>query len=88
MDQFTQQNAAMVEETTAVSHGLRHDIEQLTKSIATFSLGEEDRAAKRALPSRESAKASAAPQRGVAQLRSRSSAAPKEQVVEESWEEF
>ncbi|PWB82598.1 MAG: methyl-accepting chemotaxis protein [Methylocystaceae bacterium] len=93
MDQFTQQNAAMVEETTAASHGLRQDIEQLTRSISTFDLGPEggveELKPRRGLGSRERPKSSARPQ--LKQLAQRgSSAAPKEQVapVDQNWEEF
>jgi len=40
MDQFTQQNAAMVEETTATSHGLSHEAEQLVRLVSEFRIGE------------------------------------------------
>jgi len=40
MDQNTQKNAAMVEQTTAASHNLRKETEELTRSVATFRLGE------------------------------------------------
>ena len=38
MDQVTQQNAAMVEETTAASHALAQETEQLSQSIGRFQL--------------------------------------------------
>jgi methyl-accepting chemotaxis protein len=38
MDQFTQQNAAMVEDTNATSQALRGDIEMITRSIDAFVL--------------------------------------------------
>jgi len=39
MDQVTQQNAAMVEETTAASHSLAQETEQLTSLIGQFQIG-------------------------------------------------
>lgn len=38
MDQATQQNAAMVEETTAASHSLTHEVQDLAKAVSEFSL--------------------------------------------------
>ncbi|RYF91061.1 MAG: methyl-accepting chemotaxis protein [Caulobacteraceae bacterium] len=40
MDQLTQQNAAMVEETTAAAHGLRQEAGGMTQAVRTFSLAE------------------------------------------------
>lgn len=40
MDQATQQNAAMVEESTAATHSLHAETEELNRLIATFSIGE------------------------------------------------
>jgi methyl-accepting chemotaxis protein len=39
MDQGTQQNAAMVEETTAASHGLANDVQALNGLIGRFNVG-------------------------------------------------
>ena len=39
MDQVTQQNAAMVEEATAASHGLTAEAEQLSELVARFDTG-------------------------------------------------
>jgi methyl-accepting chemotaxis protein len=39
MDQGTQQNAAMVEESTAASHGLASEAESLNRLLATFKTG-------------------------------------------------
>ncbi|HEX7944045.1 MAG TPA: methyl-accepting chemotaxis protein, partial [Phenylobacterium sp.] len=39
MDQLTQQNAAMVEESTAASHALRGEADTLDKSISRFQVG-------------------------------------------------
>jgi methyl-accepting chemotaxis protein len=40
MDQATQKNAAMVEETTAASHSLAHEAEGLRELLARFDLGD------------------------------------------------
>jgi methyl-accepting chemotaxis protein len=39
MDQATQQNAAMVEETTAASHSLAHETSELAQLLGQFELG-------------------------------------------------
>ncbi|TAL37691.1 MAG: hypothetical protein EPN98_02810, partial [Phenylobacterium sp.] len=39
MDQIVQQNAAMVEESTAASHGLAREAESLAKLIGQFKIG-------------------------------------------------
>ncbi|MCO6187021.1 methyl-accepting chemotaxis protein [Rhizobium sp. L1K21] len=39
MDQMTQQNAAMVEETTAATHTLNHEVEVLRDGLSGFVLG-------------------------------------------------
>jgi len=39
MDQGTQQNAAMVEETTAAAHSLAHEAEQLFQMLSQFNIG-------------------------------------------------
>ncbi len=39
MDQVTQQNAAMVEESTAASHSLAGEAEELSRLIGQFSIG-------------------------------------------------
>ena len=40
MDRVTQQNAAMVEETTAASHTLAHEARLLAESVARFDIGD------------------------------------------------
>jgi methyl-accepting chemotaxis protein len=40
MDQTTQQNAAMVEQSTAASHGLAHEAEELARLVGQFSIGD------------------------------------------------
>ncbi len=50
MDQVTQQNAAMVEESTAASHSLTRDAQQLAASLSTLKV--EDGAGRAAAPLR------------------------------------
>ena len=38
MDQFTQQNAAMVEQSTAASHSLSQETDELVRLTSRFSL--------------------------------------------------
>ncbi|MDR3509913.1 MAG: methyl-accepting chemotaxis protein, partial [Caulobacteraceae bacterium] len=45
MDQVTQQNAAMVEQTTAASHALRQGVDDLTGLIGRFQVGDNGRTA-------------------------------------------
>jgi methyl-accepting chemotaxis protein len=40
MDQVTQQNAAMVEQSTAASHGLAGEAHELARLVGQFKLGE------------------------------------------------
>ena len=40
MDQIVQQNAAMVEESTAAAHSLRQDTENLTTMVGNFEIGD------------------------------------------------
>ncbi|AQR62604.1 hypothetical protein BZG35_13825 [Brevundimonas sp. LM2] len=51
MDQVTQQNAAMVEETTAASHALAQETETLSRSVGQFQLS--DRTGQRAPRARQ-----------------------------------
>ena len=48
MDQVTQQNAAMVEESTAASHALAQETSELTRLIGEFRLGDSADAPRRA----------------------------------------
>jgi methyl-accepting chemotaxis protein len=57
MDQLTQSNAGMVEETTAAAHSLANEAQQLAKLIGRYRLGQADEEA----PQRDLQKA--APQR-------------------------
>ena len=57
MDQVTQQNAAMVEQSTAASHALAGEAEQLTALAGRFKVsGAPAAQARRAAPARAAAK--------------------------------
>lgn len=94
MDQVTQQNAAMVEQSTAASHSLAQEAETLQSSVAQFQVGETDHA--RHAPVNTSARVAApAPtyrpsERTVQALKTvgRGGAALKPQIIEDGWEEF
>ncbi len=51
MDQVTQQNAAMVEQSTAASHGLALEAQALTALIGGFALDQSDASAVKTVPS-------------------------------------
>ena len=98
MDQVTQQNAAMVEQSTAASHSLAQEAEGLEASVARFRVGAGQPAAA-AAAAHVAARAPAAPapaprptHRMVAALRTlgRGGAALKPQPapIEDGWEEF
>ncbi len=78
MDQATQQNAAMVEESTAASHALSREADNLTSLMGQFSVGQQTRAA--ATPTQPQRPAP----RPMARAARPGSAAPKM----DSWEEF
>lgn len=44
MDQFTQQNAAMVEQSTAASHSLAKEADELSRLVGQFAIGTRDHA--------------------------------------------
>jgi methyl-accepting chemotaxis protein len=88
MDQVTQQNAAMVEQSTAASHSLAREAEELNRLVGQFQVGAVAHAAAKAAP-----RASGQP---VAQMKSVSSHAggggalrkPEPSAETDSWEEF
>jgi methyl-accepting chemotaxis protein len=96
MDQVTQQNAAMVEQSTAASHSLAQEAQSLQASVARFKVGSAAQVA--AAPARAPAPAPApsAPakpaHRMVQALKTlgRGGAAPAQQAApaEDGWEEF
>ena len=87
MDQVTQQNAAMVEQTTAASHSLAQETSELVHLTDRFELGAG--ADKRAVPAQKRPAPSAAPRPGrravklVGGSQNRATA-----LKEEPWEEF
>ncbi|MVA98199.1 HAMP domain-containing protein [Nitratireductor sp. CAU 1489] len=81
MDQVTQQNAAMVEQSTAASHSLAKEADDLTRLVARFDVG-----GGRSVAGRETATRSAAP---VAQLRTAGGRQAVATMPEaDGWEEF
>lgn len=92
MDQVTQQNAAMVEETTAAAHTLSHDSEELGRLIGRFKVGhvavlEPSRAKPRPQAPRPALKTIGTHARGGA-LRKPEPSPAESSAAEESWEEF
>lgn len=87
MDQVTQQNAAMVEESTAASHSLTNEADELMGLIARFQTGAAVASAPtHAKPkSRPAGQTIAQQQKRVTQFATSGAAAVK---VEEDWQEF
>ena len=50
MDQVTQQNAAMVEESTAASHALATEAGELARLVGQFRIGENRKSARSVVP--------------------------------------
>ena len=89
MDQVTQQNAAMVEQSTAASHSLSQEAESLASSVSRFQLG--------AVAAAAPARAAPAPARPAHRPvtpdahpgpRRRALADPSRSASEDGWEEF
>jgi methyl-accepting chemotaxis protein len=79
MDQVTQQNAAMVEESTAASHSLAREAGELVRLMTRFRTGVESAAA----PSKRHA--AAAPRAATVLKTTQQRAAP---AAAADWEEF
>jgi methyl-accepting chemotaxis protein len=93
MDQVTQQNAAMVEQATAASHGLAGEASELAHLVSQFQIGQiaETRAAKP--PARKELPKSPSPQRaagGKVALPARQDGGPRLAMAgtQENWDEF
>ncbi len=93
MDKVTQQNAAMVEETTAAAQNLSAETEQVARLVGGFTVGGGTRqapAARASAPMRRPA--AAAPAQPVAQMRTvgrgGAAARPAAAAAEDNWEEF
>jgi methyl-accepting chemotaxis protein len=91
MDQATQQNAAIVEETTAASHGLAREIEKLLGLVSRFETGQEPMAE----PPHREVRAAVAPGKTRPALKTVSkrgvpAAVRKLEAIanEQGWEEF
>ncbi|TKT75485.1 globin-coupled sensor protein [Aquamicrobium sp. LC103] len=80
MDQATQQNAAMVEETTAAVHSMRTEAAALSESIAAFAIDNVEPRPERERPARK-------PQAAHATAGNNALALP-EQARADTWEEF
>ena len=90
MDQGTQQNAAMVEQTTAASHSLVTQAAALTELLAQFNLGEGIRAAGTAPRAASPAsRPSASPARALgAKIASAFGGGSSAAAVKQEWSEF
>jgi methyl-accepting chemotaxis protein len=89
MDQGTQQNAAMVEESNAASHGLAGEAEALNTLLAQFRLGNKS-ARSRPVAARQASKPVASPARKMVNKVSRAFSAGNTALAasSDSWEEF
>ncbi len=87
MDQVTQQNAAMVEQSTAASHSLAQEAQSLQASVAQFRVGDNVQAP---VSRTASARVGHSPNLKVQALKAvgRGGAALKPQAASEGWEEF
>ncbi len=93
MDQGTQQNAAMVEESTAASHSLAREAAALNQLLSRFNIGHGGAAASApARPAAETARPVASPARAlgrkIASAFGGGSSAAAVKQAEQSWEEF
>ncbi|MGE0742205.1 MAG: methyl-accepting chemotaxis protein [Hyphomonadaceae bacterium] len=79
MDQTTQQNAAMVEESTAASHALTHEAETLTQLVSRFEIDLDRSTAARPTAQRSVKPGRAFSTRGATALKP---------SAEEDWQEF
>ncbi|CAN2535823.1 hypothetical+protein [Methylocapsa aurea] len=86
LDSMTQQNATMVEETTAASHSLSHEAEELAGLISVFRLERGENARPASAPRASERRVEASPaRRRVAAAGGRGAASP---AADEGWEEF
>jgi methyl-accepting chemotaxis protein len=86
MDQVTQQNAAMVEESTAASHSLAQETEQLARQLGSFRLGKPAAVETlRPAPAKAAARAKPAARGGGGYAAATARAAAP---IEDGWQEF
>ncbi len=92
MDQVTQQNAAMVEESTAASHALSQETEELSRLISRFDVGHVQQASAlgRSAPSGASLSKIAARQKPAAAMRTtgHGGAARQQEAAASEWQDF
>ncbi|RTL63236.1 MAG: methyl-accepting chemotaxis protein, partial [Hyphomicrobiales bacterium] len=89
MDKATQQNAAMVEQSTAASHTLKHEATQLAEVIGNFRIGASSPVAERAVRARAPAPVSRRASPAPAPARRPAQAALKaEAVASDDWQDF
>ncbi len=91
MDQVTQQNAAMVEESTAASHTLAHEADELSRMMSQFKVGVQAVAAGRASPKRRAPASNpvhAVQAKVAAFAGSRGGPAPAPAPADDGWTEF
>jgi methyl-accepting chemotaxis protein len=93
MDQVTQQNAAMVEQSTAASHSLQHEANDLARLLGRFQLSNTGAAVSRGRQTQS--QNSAPPRRGERVLKAMggghgggAAAAQLQHSLDNSWEEF
>ncbi len=86
MDQVTQQNAAMVEQSTAASHALAQEASELTRLVARFRTGAEEAEAPQRGYSPMRRPAQPARRLSAVAMKPTQQAAP--QAADENWEEF
>jgi methyl-accepting chemotaxis protein len=89
MDQVTQQNAAMVEQSTAATHSLRGEANELRRLVGEFRTGEAQLGARVAAASPASRPTPSEPRRMTERLhRAYSGGAATATALKSDWEEF
>jgi len=91
MDQTTQQNAGMVQQSSAATHGLASEAEALTQLVGQFDIGPREAVgAKKTQPSGRSSRAIPASSATALKTSGRGGAAlkPVAQPDDDGWESF
>jgi len=86
MDQNTQQNAAMVEESTAASHSLARQAASLRELVAQFRIGQHS--SHKVMTARSDAAPVASPARKLMARTARATGGAAAAKVQEGWEDF
>jgi methyl-accepting chemotaxis protein len=86
MDQNTQQNAAMVEESTAASHSLARQAASLRELVAQFRIGQHS--SHKVITARSDAAPVASPARKLMARTARATGGAAAAKVQEGWEDF